>query len=187
MKRFISTTLLVISAFSPCVGVEVDLARKESVLSDQVSLLPKREKKPDSKSVSGFLSKLKDDDVFISIEGGDSLTWGSLREWISDRINRVEGAAGMREEGSAALRDMVLQKEVSKTIQSFLRYALIAKEAKRLGIVASEKKIGEVREQWLETYRKSGESGAAKLKAACKPDSFFGHQVTFFFAKSFGQ
>lgn len=178
MKRFITTTFLIISAFNPCFGVGVDLTRKERVSPDQVSLLPKRERKPASKSVSAFLSQLKDEDVFISIEGGDSLTWGSLREWIGDRVNRVEGTAGMRAEGFAALRDMVFQEEVSKTVQSFLNYALIAKEAKRLGIVASDEKIAAVREKWLDTYRKSGAAGASKLAAAGKPDSYFGHQVT---------
>lgn len=178
MKRFISITFLVISAFDSCYGVEVDLSLKGHASSDQVSLLPKRERKPEAKSVSSFLSQLKDEDVFISIEDGDSLSWGSLREWIADRVNRVEGAAGMREEGSAALRDMVFQKEVSKAVRSFLNYALIAKEAKRLGIVASDEKIAAVREKWLETYRKSGAAGASKLAAASKPNSYFGHQVT---------
>lgn len=140
--------------------------------------LSKRAGKSESKSVSGLLSQLRDEDVFISIEGGDSLTWGSLREWIGDRVNRVEGTAGMREEGAEALRDMVLQKEVSKSVRGFLHYALIAKEAKRIGIVASCEKVGAVREKWLETYRKSGAAGAAKLEAARKPGSYFEHQLT---------
>lgn len=178
MKQFEIVTFLMISTVIPCFGVGVELSKESLASSDQVSLLPKQVRKPASKSTSDFLAQLKNDDVFISIEGGDSLTWGSLKEWISDRVNRVAGTEGMRAEGSAALRDMVLQKEVSKSVRSFLHYAMIAKEAKRLGIVASDEKIAAVREKWLETYRKSGAAGASKLEAASKPDSYFGHQLT---------
>lgn len=178
MKHFPATLALAILVVNSCWGADIKLPPKGKISSDGLSLASKREKSPKVESALDFLSKLKDEDVFISVEGGDSLTWRSIWAWIEESVKRVEARADMREEGTQAMRNMVLEKELTKNLRSFLHYALLAKEAKKLGLSADPEKIKEVRERWLDTYRKSGELGAAKLRAASEPDSFFEHAVT---------
>lgn len=178
MKHFLTFLALTILGLTHCLGVEIKLPPKGKIPSDGLSLAAKKEKRQKEPSASEFLAKLKDDDVFISIEGGDSLKWKSVWAWIEESVKRVESRADMREEGTQALRNMVLEKELTKNLRSFLQYALLAKEAKKLGLKADPAKIKEIRERWLDSYRKGGEMGAAKLRAAVQPDSFFEHAVT---------
>ena len=173
--------LAIAFAFLPVVwadAAELELPPEGMDRGNGISLLPESRNQAKRKPAADPLADFKDSDVFISIEGGDSLTWGCIREWIQGTVDRVSDRADMMDEGSAALRNMVIQKEVSKNVRSFLRYALIAKEARRLGITNNFAKIAKVREEWFEQYRNSGAAGAAKLKAAVQPDSFFEHALT---------
>lgn len=178
MRYELLSLVFVILQICPLGAVELDLARKPGDSADSISLLHDADSRSKRAAVVDPVANFKDADVFISIDGGDSLTWGCIREWIQGVVDRVSDRPDMMSEGSAALRNMVIQKEVSKNVRSFLRYALIAKEARRLGITNDYEKIAKVREEWFENYRRSGELGEAKLKAAVKPDSFFEHALT---------
>lgn len=178
MKILFVIIAIQIASFAFCHGVEIDLKQAEKVDAGRISLLPKNRPEKRVAQTEDPLGSFRDEDVFISIEGGDALTWKSLREWIDYTVQQVRYRADMQDSGSAAMRSMVIQKELSKNLKSFLRYALIAKEAKRMGIVADEGTVARVKEEWFELYRKSGAAGAAKIRAAEQPDSFFEHALT---------
>ena len=116
-----------------------DASGNLSLLSKDRPDAPKRE--PDT-SAADVLKDLKDDTVFVQIGDEDQLSWKALHEQVDALFKTkidllLKAPGGQTDEVKLGL----YRQGVSKLLQQYLKTAVVAREAKRRGIVISRKDI----------------------------------------------
>ena len=83
-----------------------------------------------------LLKNLSDDDVFLQVGTDDRLTWGMLRTYIDaglgTKLNALLSAASG--DSMNGIRFGIYQQALSKTLRRYLESAVIAHEARRIGM-----------------------------------------------------
>ena len=129
------------------------------------------------KGVLERLAELKDDDVLVSIEGGDTLKWGLLRRHVEALCSGID-RPDMQVEGNAAAKKIVYQARLRKLLKDYLEYGVFAVEAKRLGLKIGPEKFEEFRAKAREGYSRMGDTGKALLGLMESGESFYEHNLT---------
>lgn len=128
-------------------------------------------------STESILSKLKDDDVLVEIEGWDSLKWGLLRRHVEVLCAAID-RPDMQMEGNAAVKKIAYNMRLRKLLKDYMEHAVFAVEAKRIGITVAPEKFEEYRAKAREGYAQSGETGKSLQTLMDEGESFYEHNLT---------
>jgi hypothetical protein len=123
------------------------------------------------------IQKLGRDEVFLDIRGHDTLRWGVLLDHL-DALDMPFNVPAMRDEGMEIARKIAYKSRLSKLVGDYIRYGVIAAEARRLGLQVKEEEFIEQRKAAREAYARMGDVGGKLTKLLDAPESFFEHNLT---------
>ena len=125
------------------------------------------------------LRQFKDDAIFLNIAGVDILKWGIIREHIEDAVNNFPARPDMGREGYEAAKQIVFQTKLKKLLSRYLQLAVVAVEARRLGLTVDEKDLEAKREESRRYYTKKGKAGEKPISfIGAKRETFYEHNLT---------
>lgn len=92
-----------------------------------------------SASSANLLKNLRDEDVFIQIGDDDKVTWGMLHDYIDSSLNmRISSFfAAAPSDQMVGIRLGIYQQALTRTLRKYLGVAVIAHEAKAIGMKVS--------------------------------------------------
>ncbi len=128
-------------------------------------------------STESILSKLKDDDVLVEIEGWDSLKWGLLRRHVEVLCSGID-RPDMQMEGNAAVKKIAYNMRLRKLLKDYMEHAVFAVEAKRIGLTVAPEKFEEYRAKAREGYAQMGDTGKSLQALMDGGESFYEHNLT---------
>ncbi len=159
-------------------GMRIDPARAAAKSSDRMSFARDRSAAGGA-ATNDVMRQFKDDDVFLNIAGQDVLKWRLIREHLEDAVNNFPARPDMGTEGYNAAKQVVFQTRLKKLLERYLQLAVIAVEARRLGIKVDEKDFEEKREESRRHYAGKGKAGEKMLTfIGAKRESFYEHNLT---------
>ena len=188
MPTFVSYTLLALLALSLPVFAETGSVTNRDHLSkafqnakrigNDVYSIAGTKSKSKEKGTDAMLAELGDDDVLVSIEGWDTLKWGLLRRHVEVLCAGIANRPEMRLEGNTAMRRIANQEILRKLLKEYLEHAVLAVEAKRIGITVKPEEFEKYRAMAKEGYAQRGETGKALLSLMESGESFYEHNLT---------
>ena len=152
-------------------------AFRHGKMTDQHTMSMSGGKKKKSDDIWQKIQKLGRDEVFLDISGHDILRWGVLLDHL-DALDMPFNVPAMRDEGMEVARKIAYKSRLGKLIGDYIRYGVIAVEARRLGLHVKEEEFVEQRKAARETYGKMGDVGIKLTKLLDAPESFFEHNLT---------
>lgn len=119
---------------------------------------------------------LRDDQVFFRI-GSDALTWKAVREQAELMNGGLGIQAGMSNEDFEAMRRVALKRAVSLLMRRYVKNAIIADEARRLGIAFPEGEYEKALKEAVAKNGRYGKAGRRQVELMGDPESFFCHNL----------
>lgn len=160
-------------------GFVKDLKTAQKLDAGRASLTgPRATKEADETTVEDLLHQWKDNEVFLEIKGHDRVRWGLIREQLEELLNGFKGRPEMGAEGLREAKKMAFRIRLQKLLRSYLKYAVIAAEARRLGLKVSHEEFEEQRRQARVLFERRGAAGAVSLKRMSQPESLYEHNLT---------
>ena len=157
-------------------GFVVDLYKAEAVGSGlSVKGVPAASK---TNEVIDVLRQFDDDAIFLDVDGQDRLKWKLVREEVEEIVNNFPHRPDMDPDAYSNARQMVFQVRMAKLMQNYLNYAVVAAEARRVGITVPDEDFKEQRSRMRETLYKQGARGARRIAQIEGSESFYEHNLT---------
>lgn len=114
-------------------------------------------------STNDVMRQFKDDAIFLNVAGQDILKWRIVREQLEDSVNNFPARPDMGAEGYNAAKQIVFQTRLKKLLERYLQFAVVAVEARRLGLTVSAEEMEEKREEARRQYAKKGKAGEKSM------------------------
>ena len=172
-------TYSVLAIFLVCIlpaNAQVKVQGSPSTPQGRLTLID--EKKSQSSGTFEILKRMKDEDVFIDIDGRDCLRWKPLREYLA--IVNVD--IPMRAEIDVGQRDGVQETanafRLKKTMQAYLKNAMYASAAMKAGVVVEKEEFEDLRRKTREYQKTRGDAGRKFLELMDASESFYEHNLT---------
>lgn len=125
-----------------------------------------------------ILEGLGEEDVFLDVAGQDVLKWGTVKRQMEALQTPFPMRADMGEEGRAAALKMGFRMKFRKLMRDYIKYAVIAVEARRCGITADESEFSTERVKSQSYFKSLGKVGEKHLEMMSAPESFYEHNLT---------
>ncbi len=129
-------------------------------------------------STMGTLLGLGDDDIFLDVGGVDKLRWGLVKAHMDAIAAPLPLPVQVGAEGMAEANDAAFGMRFKKVVKEYLKYAVFAAEARRLGLKVADEEFEKARAATREHYIRRGPAAAKLLKLMDEPESFYEHNLT---------
>ena len=159
-------------------GLKMDPSRLVKPSDDRMSL--SKEKASSAVTTNDVMRQFADEAVFLNVAGQDVVRWRLIREHIEDAVNNFPARPDMGREGYEAAKQIVFQTKLKKLLERYIQFAVMAVEARRLGIKIDPAEFEKKREESRRYYSKKGKSGEKFLSfiGANVKESFYEHNLT---------
>ena len=163
-KTFRFVTAAVLIMFCQVDLMAVNMALQKNSQGRVANLAKPLDSKSDSPVASqmtfgeSILMNLRDDDIFLQVEGEPPIFWGDLRKFMDDMLDtRVGVLLSAGQKFDEKLKLSLYQQATGETLRKYLGMSLIAQEARRNGIEVTsaeiDQKVAELEKRRKKPYR----------------------------------
>ena len=131
-------------------GLKMDPSRLVKPSDDRMSL--SKEKASSAVTTNDVMRQFADEAVFLNVAGQDVVRWRLIREHIEDAVNNFPARPDMGREGYEAAKQIVFQTKLKKLLERYIQFAVMAVEARRLGIKIDPAEFEKKREESRRYY-----------------------------------